>query len=74
MKDLIVVQLERALVARGYRHDPKNRSPKRIILRHPDDPERNIYLGKRGSCRIGRTIASSIPISPALRRNLLEVK
>ena len=53
------------------RHEIK-RTHKYIVFNHPTREDCHVYLGKSGSCRVGKTVADSIP-SAKLKMFLLEV-
>lgn len=52
-------QLARALLARGYVEVP--RSSRYAVFQHPTVTPRTVYLGSRGSLRVGQTYRVSRP-------------
>jgi len=57
-----------AFLARGLKM--KKRTFKYVVVEVPGTVQ-NYYLGRAGAVRIGRTIASSVPISEAAKDKLL---
>ncbi len=60
-----------ALTAEGYERIISVRTHKYVVFRR--DAEYYYYLGKSGSLRIGRTVATSIPCRNSFKAALLGV-
>lgn len=65
--DRIVAALER----RGWKVDLNARTERYTQLSHVEN-DYHYYVGRAGACRRGKIIATSVPISAATKRRLIE--
>lgn len=64
-------QYVEALEARGWKRQAV-RSHRYLVFSHHRWPSSRVFVGKRGSLRMGRTHKESSPVSDDARRKMLE--
>jgi len=70
-KKTLQAQYREALEKQGWFVPSKTTIVRGIVMMHSDGRLSNLYLGKNGSIRSGKTKATSVPMSEGEKRRLL---